>query len=221
MPRFSDTLKNYLSEFFVREIGGNEVYGMTYAFVMKEPNNPVEKKKYDNYMLIRNEANACGYSKNEVFRVYEVSNGYIFDMDLGIAKKISQEILLGVVREKKLEGFNIDTIGDKPLKRRKKDMVALSKFLLQQLKQEGKSQVEIALFSKNVTNRIMVTGVLENGDKVCVKYNAYALRHADIETLNEQLLIPQGIRVAAMQPCEILPYKNGVSFIFKLEKIKV
>lgn len=78
----------------------------------------------------------------------------------------------------------------------------------------------MALFSKNSTNRIILNGKNSKGEAIAVKYNAYAIRHWDIELINEKLLIPAGFRVSRIQPCEILPSKTGVSFVFTLETIE-
>ena len=64
----------------------------------------------------------------------------------------------------------------------------------------------------------MMTAKTPNGEAITIKYNAYSIRHWDIEIINEKLLIPAGIRVATIEPCEILPSKNGVTFVLYLDR---
>lgn len=215
MAEFSKNLLDLLTEFMVCEVGSKALDGITYTMLLK---NNKDKEEIDRYMNIKHEAAKCGYTNNEVFRVYEITNGYIFDMDIATAKQITAEIVRTL--NKNNAGIqNTDLINNLPEKRRKKDMVALSKFLKEEY-DKGKRQVEVALFSKNSTNRIILNGKNSSGEAIAVKYNAYAIRHWDIELINEKLLIPAGFRVSRIQPCEILPSKTGVSFVFTLETIE-
>ena len=215
MAEFSKNLLDLLTEFMVCEVGSKALDGITYTMLLK---NNKDKEEIDRYMNIKHEAAKCGYTNNEVFRVYEITNGYIFDMDIATAKQITAEIVRTL--NKNNAGIqNTDLINNLPEKRRKKDMVALSKFLKEEY-DKGKRQVEVALFSKNSTNRIILNGKNSSGEAIAVKYNAYAIRHWDIELINEKLLIPAGFRVSRIQPCEILPSKTGVSFIFTMESME-
>lgn len=215
MAEFSKNLLDLLTEFMVCEVGSKALDGITYTMLLK---NNKDKEEIDRYMNIKHEAAKCGYTNNEVFRVYEITNGYIFDMDIATAKQITAEIVRTL--NKNNAGIqNTDLINNLPEKRRKKDMVALSKFLKEEY-DKGKRQVEVALFSKNSTNRIIINGKNSKGEAIAVKYNAYAIRHWDIELINEKLLIPAGFRVSRIQPCEILPSKTGVSFIFTMESME-
>lgn len=215
MAEFSKNLLDLLTEFMVCEVGSKALDGITYTMLLK---NNKDKEEIDRYMNIKHEAAKCGYTNNEVFRVYEITNGYIFDMDIATAKQITAEIVRTL--NKNNAGIqNTDLINNLPEKRRKKDMVALGKFLKEEF-DKGKRQVEVALFSKNSTNRIILNGKNSKGEAIAVKYNAYAIRHWDIELINEKLLIPAGFRVSRIQPCEILPSKTGVSFVFTLETIE-
>ena len=174
---------------------------------------------YDRYMTIKQEATKCGFSNDEVFRVYQVANGYIFDMDLNTAKQITAEIAKSVARQNNDSTPTGDIIKDMPEQRRKKDMVMLARKLKEEY-DKGNDQVEVALFSRNSTNRIIVTGKDQNGNSIAIRYDAYAIRHWDIEIINEKFLIPAGFRVKRIQPCEILPKKTGVSFLFMLESME-
>lgn len=214
MDKFSPALLNKLTEFLLCEIGGKSLDGITYAMILKD-----DEDSYKRYMDIKREVVECGYSNDEVFRVYELSNGFIFDMDLPVAKKITRELVRAVG---KADGsshlVNKDLIGDGPSKRRDNDIKALAKFIKQK-HEEKEEKVAVALFSRNSVPRIMVTGRGQKGELLTIKYNAYAIRHCDIEFMNANILIPYGIRVAKVEPCEILPNKTGCKFILHIEEV--
>lgn len=216
MAEFSKTLLDMLVEFMVCEIGSKAIDGITYAMLLKTDK---DKKTYDRYMSIRQEATNCGYSNEDIFRVYQVSNGYIFDMDLVTAKQIIAEMSKSVAKHNGGKTPVGELLKDRPDQRRKRDIAGLASYLKSEY-DKGTRQLEVALFSRNSTNKIVVHGTGPKGEAMCIKYNAYAIRHWDIETLNESFLIPAGFRVKSIQPCEILPYKTGVSFIFKMESMQ-
>lgn len=213
MAKFSNDLLNKLTEFLVCEIGAKALDGITYAMVLKD-----DKKLYERCKDIRAEATKCGYADDEVFRIYGVSNGYIMDMDLSVAKKITVEISKAVAKANNNETPVGDIIGEGPSKRRKDDMLGLAKYLKKQY-DEGKRVCEVALYSRNSVPRIIVSGVTPDGTIMPIKYSAYAVRNFDLESINRNLLIPAGIRVSKYEVMEILPSKTGVSFKLTIEKI--
>lgn len=214
---FSKTLLDMLAEFMICEIGSKALDGITYSMVFKD-NSKKEQELYKRYTEIKQEAIKCGFTNNEVFRTYEVSNGYIFDMDLNIAKQITAEIAKSVAKANGGKTPLGELLKDKPDQRRKRDIQALARYLTSQY-DAGKKQCEAALFSRNSTNKIIITGKGPNGETLAYRYNAYAIRHWDIEIINEKYLIPSGFRVKRIQPCEILPSKTGVAFIFTMESM--
>lgn len=214
MGKFSNKLLNQLSEFLVCEIGGKAIDGITYTMLLN--NNKKDMERYTRYNAIRVEAiQNCGFAPDEILRCYEVPNGYIFDMDMKTAKQITIELSKAVANANGNTTPVGDLIGDSPEQRRKRDMYALGRYL-KTMYDSGNKEVQVALFNKNSTDRIMVTGVDKNGKKIAMAYKAYAIRHWDIEQINALVLMPAGIRVASIQPCEILPFKTGVSFTFRL-----
>lgn len=214
-PKASPELINKMTEFLINEIGSKSIDGITYTMVLKEDK---DKEAFKRYMEIRKEAQKCGYSSDEAFRVYEVSNGYIFDMDMSVVKKISRELSKAVSKTNGGQTPISDFIGDKPDKRRKSDMLGLAKYVKSEF-DSGNMEVQVALFSRNSTPRIMITGIGPKNEMLTIRYNAYAIRHWDIETINSALLIPAGIRIAKLEPCEVLPSKTGVKFKLYLEPV--
>ena len=213
MAEISKELENMLTEFLIREIGSKALDGITYSLLLK---NNADKESIEEYKKIKLEANKCGFKTSEIFRMYEIGNGYIFDMDVRIAKIITAKMVKTINKTAVNKIQNVDIISDMPEKRRKRDIISLGRYVVNQYN-NGRMRFEVALFSKNSTNRIVLNGVGPHGEPMSVIYNAYAIRHWDIEVLNGTILSPQGIRVAKIEPCEILPSKTGVSFIFTLE----
>ena len=183
--------------------------------------NGLTKDKKDNdrfkkYMNIKKVVQSCGFDRNEAFRVYEVSNGYIFDMDLNIAKSITIRLAKALENMGDIDVGDGDLIGDNPEKRRKSDMLALAKLCKSEY-DKGNRVITVALFSRNSVPNIVISGKDVKGKYISERYNAYAIRHWDIETVNAKLLIPAGFRIYRVEPYEILPSKTGVKFDIYLE----
>ena len=215
MAKFSNELLNKLTEFLIIEIGEKALSGITYALYIK---NTKDKEVYERYNEIKKEVLKCGYSNDEVFRIYEVSNGYIYDLDLSVAKKITAELAKAVAKTNGGTTPIGDLIGDGPSLRRKADMLGLAKYVKQQY-DEGKRVVEVALFSRNSVPRIVITGVGPNGEMLPIKYSSFSIRHWDIQSINANILIPAGIRISKLEPCDILPSRTGCRFILYTEKV--
>lgn len=213
MAKFSNELLNKLTEFLVCEIGAKALDGITYAMVLKD-----DKQLYERCKDIKREAIKCGYANDEVFRIYAVANGYIMDMDLSVAKKITIELSKAVAKANGNETPVGDLIGEGPSKRRKDDMLGLAKHIKKEY-DNGKRVIEVALFSRNSVPRIIVNGIGPDGQLLPIKYAAFAIRHWDLENVNANILIPAGIRIARIEPMEVLPSKTGVSFKLCLEKL--
>lgn len=203
-----------LTEFLVCEIGSKALDGITYAMVIKDQK---DKERYQRYMEIREEVTKCGFSSDEIFRVYELSNGYIFDMDLNIAKNITMKLAQAVQRTNGIDVGDGDLIGDSPEKRRKSDMLGLARYVKQEY-DKGRTVISVALFSRNTVPHIIISGKTPKNEMVTERFNAYAIRHWDIETVNAKLLIPAGIRIARIEPYEILPPRTGVKFAVYIER---
>lgn len=215
MARISATLLDQLSEFLICEIGAKAIDGITYTMLLKDNKKDAEIIK--RYNQIKQEVLKCGYSNDEIFRIYKVNNGYIFDLDLSVAKQITFELSKAVASQNNNSTPIGDLIGNSPEKRRSRDMSSLARYIKETF-EGGEREIEVALFNKNSTDKIMVSGLDKDKNKIVVNYRAYAIRHWDIEELNTKYLIPAGIKVERIQPCDILPHKTGVSFWFKLSE---
>lgn len=197
-----------LTDFLAVNIESKVLDGITYALALKS-DDLVEKGKD-----IKKSVLADGFEKNELFRVFPVSNGYIFDMDMSIAKYITQK-LISAMQDKVPQVQDI--IGDSPEKRRQSDMKALAKYCKSQM-DKGNSKIEVALFSRNSVPKIVITGKDGKGKDVVASYNAYAIRHWDLEEVNNKYLKPSGITITNINACEILQSRTGVRFEIQLAR---
>ena len=193
-----------LTDFIVNYLEGKTLDGITYVLALNS-----DKVLIDKCNKIKQLVLDSGFGKNEVFRVYKLSNGYIYDMDLSVVKYISQQLTAAVARQENIKLDSTDIISDLPEKRRREDIQSLAKYCKSQY-EKGKNKFDVALFSRNMVQKIVINGN-SGKDKVMLSYNAYAIRHWDMEALNN-IMIPTGLRVESIVPCEILPSKTGVRF---------
>lgn len=214
MADVSKELYGKLTEFLTVEIESKVLDGITYVMTLKNEN---DRESTESYKKIKDVAIKNGLGQNEAFRVYELSNGYIFDMDLTIAKHIAFLLSKKVNQQTKGQMPVGDFIGEKPEKRRQEDMQKLAKKCLTQFK-AGKKVFDVALFSRNSVPRIQITGKDKSGKDAVITYDAYAVRHWDIEEINARLLAKEGIKIAKIEPCEVIPSKTGVRFTLHLDK---
>lgn len=212
--KLTQEILNALTEVVLHDIDIKSIDGVTYA-LYKEDNN---ESDIENYKRIRELLDKEGFEKHEVFRVMRVSNGYIFDIDLKVVKKIMLVLLKASVDETTEEKKLINIIGDKPEKKITDDIRLLGKYILKAV-ENGKKEVEVALFSTNSSPNITFTAETEDGTKVLIKYRAFTLRVSDIELVNEECLMKNGYRIKGIEVGEILPMGNGVHTRLVVEKL--
>jgi len=204
----TDTLSK-LAEFLVSELGGKITDGVTYTMVQKDDSG---KLLLERCKRIRKELTDSGYKDAEIFTIYEVNNGYIFDMAEWLVKKVAADIV------KDCTGVAKDYVGNAIQDRRDADGKRLARLLLGEFK-SGKDRVSVALFSRNSTPRILVTALDINGKPLGIKYQSFGLRHIDLERVNVEHLIPKGIRIATVEPVEVLPKNTGCRFVLSIERV--
>lgn len=212
--KLSKKLVDRLTDFQINNIESKALDGITYVMAFKSDTKLINKCKE-----ILEETKSIGCKENEIFRAYELPNGYIFDMDLAISKFIVKKLAEAVAKEQQLDVGDGDIIGNRPEKRRREDMEKLAKYCVEQFK-KGETHLEVALFSRNSVPKIMISGTEKGTNKkIMASYRAFAIRHWDIEAVNNQLLATKGIRISRIKPCEILPSKTGVRFEITLQRI--
>ena len=203
-------VKTKLANLLVEDVGPKEVLdGITYILL----SNTTNRDKIEELVKLQSEIAACGVDPNTILCKYEVANGVIFDLNLNVAKQTSAFVTQSMIKSGAIKGAKLDNpdlIGDGPDKRRYEDIIKLGKYLVKCYK-ERKTTVDLALFSRNKVGTTTYNAKRGNED-VSVKYNAYAIRHWDIATLNDQVLTKAGFKVINVEAGEIIPSKNGVRF---------
>ena len=193
--------------FVAEELEGNMVEGVTYALLFDSGR---DLEKYNKYLNIRKKLNENGFDSSEVFRIFKVSNGYILDLDLDIAKKLALEAVRRA-HEKTGGQFPFeDFIKNNPEIRRAKDLQVLGKYILSNVR-KGITAMNVALFSRNRVGQVVITPDGSDGS-VKIKYPAFVIRHWDINQLNLEVLEGTGYAVFKIVPHEILSSKTGVKF---------
>lgn len=212
MKSMSKELQSMVTGFVVSEISSRALDGITYA--IKDYNN----SDCEDYIKIREEADKCGYDSDELFQVIEVSNGYIFDLDLGVTKKVSMDLVKASCN---ITGKHKDLVGILDVKveqRRKRDTERLAKEILRTAK-EGKSEVKVALYSNHNSDYIRILAKKENGEREYVNFKAYALRFSDIRSLNEEILSKSGYRISSVQSEYIIPRNKALLTTLEIQKL--
>lgn len=203
-----------LSRFYDKEISEKILRGVTYGLTFKS-----DSALNTEYLELKQRLKDEGFSGSDILRVYELCNGYIYDLDIRMCQKIVVDLITSTLNpNEKLSQNDILMIKDKPRARIKEDMQKLANKCISELN-TNHTKVDVALFSKNTTNQIKFKAELENGREILLTYNAYCLRHTDLEELNRDYLVPKGARISKIQPCEILPTKTGVVFTLWLERL--
>lgn len=214
MAKFSTELLNMLCEFMVDEIEELAMYGITYAFVIKDEEGSDEKFK--KYMNIRYEATQCGFTSDQVFTVKALGNGWIFDIELKTAKQILTELSKTIMKDDKEKIEAASIISNSPDERRRKDATALVEYIKREA-ESGKDSVKVAIYNRNSTPYITITAYV-NGVKNRVRLNAYALKAEDLNGIFNDKLAKYGIHVKRIVVSDILPNRNGVLCTLNIEK---
>lgn len=211
----SSGVMDRLNRIYSNEVGDAILRGVTYGLTFK-----TDSSKNTDYLETKQRLKDEGLKGSDVLRVYELCNGYIYDLDVRICQKLAIDSLRSVLPpDRKISQNEILALKDKPKERLKEDMKRLADKCVSEISKNN-TEIEVALFSKNSTNRIQFRAIMDKSNKeVIFSYNAYCLRHTDLEELNRTYLIPKYIRISKIQPCEILPTKTGVKFKLWIERI--
>lgn len=216
IEKLDDKIKDGLMLFLIHSIGGKSYDGITYALLTSSTEE--EKKKIASCNTIRKALEESGIEAAQVLQALKVPNGVIFDLNIGVMKELTFELAKEIGQASGgAIGGEIDLINDGPIRRREADIREMVKYLASR-GNDGVSNVEIALFSRNSTRRIVYTAKDKQGRDVQVKMNAYAVRHWDIPTISNNLM-ELGYKITGAKAGEILPSKTGVRFTIQLAKI--
>ena len=206
----SKNLLDKLTEIICVDVGSKILDGVTYIILSKSPK---DKAKVERYNSVRRLIDSENYAPEEIFRIYEVANGYIYDIDMNIAKMITT-LLAKLAAQKNPELKDMpDLIGTQPDENKDYQMKLLAKKCLEAFKNN-----QDTLFSRNKTNKIILTADGMNKEKVVITYPSFALRPWDLEEINVKYLIERGMRISGVKAYEIIGNNSGLRVALTLGK---
>ena len=208
----SDDAVGKLAEVICTDIHTNIVKGVTYILLEEKPNTKV---RLDMYMGLRREIDSEGFKPDEVFRVYKVSNGYVFDMEQEIAVSITKAIMQksGSLDDKNMRAV-LNSVVERSKVRREKEMKRLAALFYKAYK-AGKTSLEVLLFGKNEVGKVIIT-VKDGKDDYVITYPSFMLRPSDMQSVNEEYLIKSGIRIKSIETGEIVGTNRGLRVVVNL-----
>ena len=194
-------IMNLLTEFLVRNIDEKVLQGISYLIVPKTKPNEAKIAEFDK---IRTRLTELEVPENEQFRVYDVTTAKIYEIELRTAIEITERLSKAVGAAQTTD-FGITKLS---MERQRDDINRLVKLCVSKA-QRGISQFDIALFSKNKIDKINIKCKDTTGSDMLVTYDAFALRHTDIVTVNEQLA-GCGLKIVRVIMHAALPSMTGV-----------
>lgn len=217
--RIPSDLREELLDMFYDEVGTFLIRGVTYGLVLKDARTEAKVKKY---LELKYKLEECGVLN--IFRVYELCNGHIFDFGL----RYAQELTLDLLRDSYEKGEQVPKndvlmLNNVPVQKRKSELNNLGKLCVKKLTEKPKDQqyaeFNVGLYNRNTVPVIRFQAEGTDGSKLLLKYDAFALKHTDLDVLNREILVPRGYRVCKVQPCEIFPTCTGAKFRLWVERI--
>ncbi len=209
MEKLSVNDMNDLADFLLTEVAEKVLYGISYTLLQTKDTN---KERIEKYLRLRDRLSDEGVSSKDAFRVNKVSNGYIFELDLSeavsLTERISKDVSDNNGGETPTGEFNIR---ERAADKHREDMGRLRDRIIKAARNNN-GCVEVALYSRNKTSSILVTGSDSKDSKLklAVKYDAFAVKVTDIKELNESYLSQAGLTITAVKIFEILPSETGI-----------
>ncbi len=208
-----DKVADLLKEMVICELGSKVVDGVTYFSLIK--GNEADEKKYKRYIAIDKYCKEQYGERGSCIEINSVVNGYVINIGIEMAKSI----ICKIAEESNIDSDIRNVIGNKPEKSRENECEKLGKYLLDRYK-DNKMESEIVLYSTTKSDVSNNVGVDASGQNIRVCYRTFAITHNEIEGVNEKYLVPHGIRIKEIKPCEVLSRRQGVVFGVTVESIK-
>lgn len=209
--QITDDAVNKVATIVANNIGSKVLDGINWALILDKPT-------INEYENIRQTLKDMGYVKGEVLRAFAAPNGFIYDIDASVTKRL----LLNIMQNSEDLNLCSNMIETAYEERRNAEFTHMQLFLINAIK-SGKTKVSVALFNTNSGHKITYKTYIENGkyagQRVEISLPAFALRHWDLQELNQNYLIPAKLKIARVQVVEILPTRTGVGFNLELVKL--
>lgn len=194
-------------------IGAKAIDGINWTFVLDTDNVKIEE-----YESIRESLSNMGYKRNEILRAFKVPNGIVYDIDAEVVKQLVTKIMSQSEKADTCSSIMKTAYEE----RRNAEFAKLQVLIIKAIK-SGKKNVSLALFNKNkgqkIAYKVKVTNGVDNDKYMEITLDAFALRHWDLEELNQNYLIPARCKIKRIEVIEILPTLTGVGFNVELEEL--
>lgn len=214
--KLSEKTVELVNRYVINELDMKVIDGISYVLTLNDGKHN-EKIAECNELLeaLRKD----GVPDGAIFRKYNVSNGFVYDLDLKLAVEAIIKMASAVAERNNGQTPTGDmNIRQTSYERYKQDMESFAKEVIKRASNREMS-FEVAMFSRNKVPRIVISGNAPDGRPVACQFPAFAIRHSDIEDVNRRFLAPKGLRVVKVEVCEILPSCTGVRFIIHVIKI--
>lgn len=209
----TDEVLDKIAVIVANDIGAKVMDGINWTFVLD-----TDTVKINEYESIRESLRSLGYKSNEVLRAFKVPNGIVYDIDADVVKKLVTSLMSQ--SEKADTCYSIMKTAYE--ERRNSEFAKLQVFIIKAIK-NGKKNVSLALFNKNkgskIVYKVKVTNGIYKGKFMEITLDAFALRHWDLEELNQNYLIPARCKIKRIEVIDILPTLTGVGFNMELEEL--
>ena len=202
---------NLLTEFLVVNIDAKVLQGISYIILAKNDANADRIKRFD---AMRVRLTELGVPENEQFRRYDVNTGIIYEIELKTAITITERLSTAVGAAQTTD-FGINRMS---MERQQEDIKRLIQLCVKQAR-NAVAEFDVCLFSKNKVDKINITGKTIDGRTIAVSYDAFALRHTDMLTVNQQLA-DCGLKIVRVVIHEAVPSMTGVRVTLGLAGIQ-
>lgn len=207
---FTDEIEKKLLKFYNDTVGAEIMRGITYTLTLDTDSCNQE------YLKLNGLLKDAGYEQYNLLKVSKLCNGYIFDMDLSLAKREAAKTLM-LYDKKSIDLNTKSAINSYPNERIESEKVKLANYIIKEF-EAGNSKLSIALYSRNQTGKIVYKVFVDN-QPILMRYDAFALRKENLESINEKFLVVKGLKIAKIRACEILPTRTGAGFELYIEQI--
>jgi len=192
-----------ISEKFFRDLGDILLDGVNYVLAFD-----TEESKVNEYKALRNKIEEHGVNPQSVMKILQVCNGYIFELNSSVAKRVLINELNKASKEFSMNSLSGSIVENSPKERKQVEYQRFAKRCIKEMT-AGVKEFEVALYGKNSSGIVRYSAKVDKKDTI-FNFVSYALTPIDMERINEELLVNRGIKISRISHCEILPPKTGV-----------
>lgn len=214
------------------EIGEDILNGISYAVVTN--NTAEDRRKIETYNKLYYTLASYGYKHGKVMRLCKTQNGCVYDLNPEVVGFAATQIQFDVhnkpsnvlrnnpIVQSQLGIYNKNRFETEYEKRRRQDLMQLGKWILKECKGCSPTgwNLEFVIFSRNESNQVKITGTSNCGENIQMQYKAYSLKCDDLDFLNDNLLIPMGLKIVQAVSHNIIQAKSGLRVTMQINSIE-